>query len=311
MPDLTITSYFQEKKVDPLRYPVSQIEEDTDFLQIKVVKYQAPGFEGSQFEQPTSSNTVAENIETPIATIFLPIPENIQDSNAVNWGEDSLNGLAARGIGLSAAAIGSNEGFVETAAGFLTGAGAFAEDLTGISAGIRNSFIAAKAVGQFTNVNAQGVVTRQTGQIVNPNMELLFNNVTLRSFNFQFDLAPRDKTESIVIKNIIRIFKRSMNAKKNGTGSSNIEDESRGLFISSPDVFQLSYKTGGNDHKFLNKFKPMALLNMAVNYTGSGTYATYDDTTPVHMQLSLQFQELNPIYAEDYNTLTEEDGVGF
>ena len=43
--------------------------------------------------------------------------------------------------------------------------------------------------------------------------------------------------------------------------------EAKGLFIASPDVFQLSYKTGGEDHKFLNRFKPMALLNMAVNYT--------------------------------------------
>jgi len=311
MPDLTITSYFQEKKVDPLRYPVSQIEKDTDFLQIKVIKYQAPGFEGSQFEQPTSSNALAANIETPIATIFLPIPENIQDSNAVNWGDDSLNGLAARAIGESNRFIGSDGNLLEGGAKFLQGMANFAGDMTKINAGVRNSFIAAKAVGAFTNVNAQGVITRQTGQVLNPNMELLFNNVTLRSFNFQFDLAPRDKTESIVVKNIIRIFKKSMNAKKFGTGGTGGTEGSRGLFISSPDVFQLSYKTGGNDHKFLNKFKPMALLNMAVNYTGSGTYATYDDTTPVHMQLSLQFQELNPVYAEDYNTLTEEDGVGF
>ena len=48
-------------------------------------------------------------------------------------------------------------------------------------------------------------------------MELLFNNVTLRSFNFQFDLAPRNKNESRVIKNIIRTFKKSMNAKNSGT----------------------------------------------------------------------------------------------
>jgi hypothetical protein len=288
------------------RYPNAQIKEDTDFLQIKVVKYQAPGFRGNRFAQQTSSDALAANIETPIATIFLPIPENIQDSNAVNWGDDSLNGLAARGIGLSAAAIGSDKDFVKTAKDFFTGAGAFAEDLTGISAGIRNSFIAAKAVGAFTNVNAQGVVTRQTGQVLNPNMELLFNNVTLRSFNFQFDLAPRDKKESETIKAMLRLFKRSMNAKKNGT------EGAKGLFIASPDVFQLSYKTGGEDHKFLNRFKPMALLNMAVNYTGSGTYATYDDTTPVHMKLSLQFQELNPVYAEEYDT-TEEGklGVGF
>ena len=50
---------------------------------------------------------------------------------------------------------------------------------------------------------------------------------------------------------------------------------------------------------------------MAVNYTGSGTYATYDDTTPVHMQLSLQFQELNPVYSEDYDKEEGKLGVGF
>lgn len=296
--------------VDPLRYPISQIKDDTDYLQIKVVKYQAPGFniggdsEDNNFRQPTSSDTLAANIETPIATIFLPIPENIQDSNAVNWGDDSLNGLAARAIGSAIRVIGDDGNIIDATKRLATEAASFAGDAMNIPGTVRNSFIAAKAVGAFTNVNAQGVITRQTGQVLNPNMELLFNNVTLRSFNFQFDLAPRNQKESRVIKNIIRTFKRSMNAKKTGTGSG-------GLFIASPDVFQLSYKTGGNDHKFLNKFKPMALLNMAVNYTGSGTYATYDDTTPVHMQLSLQFQELNPVYAEEYNQLTEEDGVGF
>ena len=284
------------------RYPNAQLGEDTDFLQIKVVKYQAPKFIGNEFQQPTSSDTLAANIETPLATIFLPIPENIQDSNAVNWGDDSLNGLAARAIGSAAGVIGDNGNFINAAKRLGAEAAAFAGDMTKIDAGVRNSFIAAKAVGAFTNVNAQGVISRQTGQVLNPNMELLFNNVTLRSFNFQFDLAPRNKNESRVIKNIIRTFKRSMNAKKNG---------SVGLFISSPDVFQLSYKTGGEDHKFLNRFKPMALLNMAVNYTGSGTYATYDDTTPVHMQLSLQFQELNPVYSEDYDKEEGKLGVGF
>ena len=288
--------------VDLLRYPIAQIDKDTDFLEIKVVKYEAPGFNPGSFQQTTSSDSLAKNIETPIATIFLPIPENIQDSNAVNWGDDSLNGLAARAIGESKKFIGSDGNLIEGGAKFLQGMANFAGDMTKINAGVRNSFIAAKAVGAFTNVNAQGVITRQTGQVLNPNMELLFNNVTLRSFNFQFDLAPRNKNESRVIKNIIRTFKRSMNAKKNG---------SVGLFISSPDVFQLSYKTGREDHKFLNRFKPMALLNMAVNYTGSGTYATYDDTTPVHMQLSLQFQELNPVYSEDYDKEEGKLGVGF
>lgn len=284
------------------RYPNAQIESDTDFLEIKVVKYQAPGFDNRSFKQPISSENLDQNIKTPIATIFLPIPENIQDSNAVNWGADSLNGLAARGIGSAAKVIAGDGNIIDFGKNLVSETKGFLSEVTDISDNIRNSFIAAKAVGAFTNVNAQGVITRDSGQVLNPNMELLFNNVTLRSFNFQFDLAPRDKKESETIKAMLRLFKKSMNAKNTGSAD---------LFISSPDIFQLSYKTGGEDHKFLNRFKPMALLNMAVNYTGSGTYATYDDTTPVHMQLSLQFQELNPVYAEEYDKEEGLLGVGY
>lgn len=49
---------------------------------------------------------------------------------------------------------------------------------------------------------------------------------------------------------------------------------------------------------------------MAVNYTGSGQYATYSDATPVHMQMTLQFQELSPIYAEDYFKEGDQGTIG-
>ena len=287
-----------------LRYPNAQIEDETDFLEIKVVRYEAPGFNSDQFAQDTSSESLANNIETPLAYIFLPIPENIQDSNAVDWGENSLNGIAARAIGVGRNAIGEDNIFGAAGELFKGGANLVGGlQAAGIDQTKIQNFFAAKAVGALGfNVDAKGVISRATGQVLDPNMELLFNNVTLRSFNFEFDLAPRDRTESQTIKQMLRLFKKSMNAKKGGD---------KGIFISSPDVFQLSYKSGTEDHKFLHKFKPMALLNMSVNYTGSGTYATYDDTTPVHMKLSLSFQELNPVYADDYNDLTEEDGVGF
>ena len=48
---------------------------------------------------------------------------------------------------------------------------------------------------------------------------------------------------------------------------------------------------------------------MAVNYTNAGTYATYDNGTPVSITMSLTFKELNPIYSEDYDELSV--GVGF
>jgi hypothetical protein len=50
---------------------------------------------------------------------------------------------------------------------------------------------------------------------------------------------------------------------------------------------------------------------MSVNYTGSGTYATYADATPVHMIMTLNFQELTPIFAEDYDKGPGATGVGY
>jgi hypothetical protein len=138
-------------------------------------------------------------------------------------------------------------------------------------------------------------------------MELLFKGVQLRSFNFSFNLAPRDKNESREVKNIIRTFKKSMAARSSsGAGA--------GLFISSPNIFQLEYRSGNIKHPFLHSFKPCALLNMGVDYTGSGSYATYEDATPVHMKLNLSFQEINPVYFSDYKDekdLTDADGVEY
>ena len=81
------------------------------------------------------------------------------------------------------------------------------------------------------------------------------------------------------------------------------------LFIGSPNLFQLEYKTGNAAHPFLNRFKVCALSDLQVNYTASGTYATYGDGTPVHINVAMQFKEINPIYAEDYQD--EPGGVGF
>ena len=294
----------KSEEIQKLRYPNAQIEDDTDFLEIKVVRYEAPKFNANEFQQGTSSESLAKNIETPLAYIFLPIPENIEDSNAVDWGSNSLNGIAARAIGVARDTVGEDNA-LKAVGTLISGTGGIIGGLetAGVDQTKIQNFFAAKAVGALGfNVDAKGVVSRATGQVLNPNMELLFNNVTLRSFNFEFDLAPRDKAESKTIKDMLRLFKKSMSAKKGGQ---------KGIFISSPDVFKLCYKTGGQNHKFLHSFKPMALLNMSVNYTGSGTYATYDDTTPVHMKLSLSFQELNPVYSEDYDTEEGSLGVGY
>jgi hypothetical protein len=46
-------------------------------------------------------------------------------------------------------------------------------------------------------------------------------------------------------------------------------------------------------------------------YTGDGTYATYHDGTPVSMTMNLSFQELTPVYNEDYDNADGSIGVGY
>lgn len=302
-----------KRKFGSFRYPIARLENDSDYLEIKVVEYQAPGFEtggdGQALRLQTSSESLKKNKEDILGTIFLPVPEAVTDSNGVSWGENTLNGLEAAGLGVVTGMI-----TADTAGGALKEGGEKASEtikqLTGDKGSISaiNSIFASAAVGALGGTSSpESILARQSGSILNPNMELLFNGVQLRSFSFDFDFAPRDENESTEIKKIIRAFKTSMNAK-NGSGG---DDQTSGLFVKSPDVFQLTYKTGRKNHQFLHKFKPMALLNMAVNYTGAGTYATYDNTAPVHMKVNLSFQELNPIYSEDYETEEGKEGTGF
>ena len=292
---------------------MARLDNDSDYLEIKIVEYKAPGFlasgTGQSLRVQTSSESIKNN-EIILGHIFLPIPEAITDSNGVSWGEDSLNGLAASALGVVGGAMKKNTGgeaIKALTSGAVNKAGGLLSDE--MTASAINSSLAAAAINTIVpnaNIQGTGVFTRQTGAVLNPNMELLFGGVQLRSFSFDFDLVPRDEQESNVIKKIIRTFKKSMNAK-NSSG----DDKSTGLFIKSPDVFKLTYKTGRRNHEFLHKFKPMALLNMGVNYTGAGTYATYDNTAPVHMKINLSFQELNPIYSEDYETQEGQEGTGF
>tara|TARA_Y100001958_G_C21156463_1_gene491376 strand:+ start:203 stop:1117 length:915 start_codon:yes stop_codon:yes gene_type:complete len=299
-----------KRKFGDFRYPMARLESDSDYLQIQVLEYQPPGFETTE-QQPlrlrTSSEAIKKNKETILGNVFLPIPESVTDSNGVTWGENSLNGLAAAGLGIAMGGITADSvGKAMNTMGEKTGTAinSLVSDKGSVSA--INSIFASAAVNALGgNVEPGDILSRQSGAVLNPNMELLFGGVQLRTFSFDFDFAPRDREESEVIKKIIRSFKISMNAKQQSEGEGN------GLFIKAPDVFQLTYKTGSDDHLFLHRFKPMAMLNMAVNYTGAGTYATYDNTSPVHMKLNLTFQELNPIYSEDYESEEGKGGTGF
>lgn len=298
-----------------LRYPLKKIDRSDDYLKIDIIKYQPPGF-GNQpgsFALNTSDQTYLSNSSKPtiLKTIYLPVPDNLQDSNTASWGASTLNPIEA---GVSAAFESGMTGGVKDMFKKILAGGKNIQEFA--QTGLGQDAIASAAAGFAVKTllgggaDVQSFVQRQTGLVANQNIELLFNGVAIRpEFTFGYDLVPRSKEESEIIKKIIRQFKYHSAARK---GSPEF-GPAAGLFLKTPNVFKLTYMSGNKEHPFLHKFKICALMGMSVDYAASGTYSTYPDATPTHMKMALTFKELTPIYAEDYNDLANkgDTSVGY
>ena len=291
-----------------LRYPLTKLESSDDYLKITALEYTAPGFispEG-RFDAPTAGDP--NDIKKELDYFILPIPDDIKDTNATGWGESSLNPLqvAVGGLlqgGLESASLKDAEKKLKLG---------FDKVMEQLPSGSTQKLVNSALIAGGTNIllgrnlKLDNVLSRYAGAVTNSNIELIFSGVSLRQpFSFAFDMVPRSQREAQVIKQIIRKFKQYSAAKKQGLGTGS------GLFLKAPDVFRLEYMSGGNRHPYLNRFKICALQSVVVNYTGSGTYATYSDGAPVNTILGLTFRELSPIYAEDYNTGIGAEGTGF
>ena len=254
-----------------------------------------------------ASDQLNETNEKSIFYVELPIPQDVNDSNTVTWGDDSLNILQLAGLAAAQQALENPKKAFDEAKNFLTGG--IVDAMGGIQEDTKSAITAAisgKAIDALGgNVSMNSAIGRAEGMALNSNLELLFDSVNLRTFPFTINFSPRTRQESTMVKHIIRAFKSSMAAKK-GTS----EQGQGGIFLRAPDVFQLRYLHRGKDHPFLNSFKHCALTGMSVNYTGAGTFASYSDGTPVNIKMSLTFKELNPIYFEDYDSFKANDGNG-
>lgn len=319
-----------------LRYPYDMLTESTDYLQIDLISKsfagkkttkigntdvttlirppkaqrddktgQIGGFAKTGKGQDVSNvNKLSENFVTKNnGIILLPIPSNISDSNSINFSEDKLDAATAAAAGYAydiMTTSGTDFKEILTEIGkkttsALQGLQSNSSDIKKIVLG--NLAAQAAGIAGVGNVSLDQILARSEGKILNPNMELLFNGPTIRSFKFSFKMTPRGPEEAKQCKLIIGSLKRHMTPKP------------AGVFLGTPDFFELRYRQGSLEHPFLHKFKQCVLTDMSVNYTGENTYATYDDGTPVSMIMDLTFKELEPIYSKDYSD--KDPGVGY
>jgi hypothetical protein len=273
-----IETKINRTEYENLKYPLNLSTSEQDVVQFTMFSY---GLRKVDF--PTlGKRDFNKKIN---GSVTLSIQPRISDSNTVSWNDSTMSALQG-------AAVGGSLGFIE---------GGFAqteqdiEKLKTIFQGSEGSTLstALKAFFAQSATGTQNLFSRLTGGIVNPNLELLFENPDLRVFNYSFQLSPREPQEAIAIKKIIRFFKQGMAVQRS-------EAE---LFLKAPNVFEIRYLLPGEqDHPYLNRIKKCALTNCSVDYTPTGSYMTFagNEKSMVSYNLSLTFKELEPIYADDY-----------
>jgi hypothetical protein len=280
---------------EDVRYPVDLALEHQDCIKFSILEYKPSLAKRSNTSTGQSISRIVEVKDgvpqigkKPLGTITLPIPAGINDSNTVGWQEDTINKL--------------QEQFGAVAQGFISGGAAGA---TPAAQGASNTFSDAVKSGDLQKqlsgmiagaaVSNSSIQQRTTGTIFNNNLELLFNGPSLRSFAFSFKLSPRNAPEAKNIMKIIRFFKQAMSVKRSKTS----------LLLKTPHTFAISYITSNKQHPYLNKFKECALTGFNVDYTPEGQYMTYmssdiDERSMISYQISLTFQELEPVFDDDY-----------
>ena len=329
--------FFDGKK--SAQYPIDALYGRTNFVQtsgesqdhlvISQYKYKPPRADdiwGKTQPGVIITQGIARNspLDEFLGLVKMPMPNAIQDSNNVAWGEDTVNALEAAALNtvqpkladiLKSGGTGAAAAITDLILGGSGSAGgsAMAAQVLGrIGFGAMNTpggnfgstILAPEAVARILGAagietSAEAILARKEGVVPNSNLELLFSGPTLRQFAFVYKMSPRSREEARTVNQILRFFKQGMAAKK--LLSTAGDTDGRSYFLGTPNVFRLQYRTTEDEAiKGLNRIKTCALTGTSVNYTPEGAFASYDRGQPVSVLLSLNFQELEPIYDTDY-----------
>ncbi len=282
-----------------LCYPTTMRRSLQDNIKIDIIKFNPKVISGGASQARFADTTDAEGITTTgaqkkkgatIGTVILPIPGSVQDGNKTDWGSGTMTPVDMAKANVVKSLLGKEGG---SAAG---------QEINTIVNQTQNDQMMDEGLKSFFTEQLTGttdLLSRTAGAVLNPNMELLFKGPSLRAFSFSWKMSPRDQKESIVIAKIIRTFKQSMAPQKTKSG----------LFLKAPNIYQLTFQKGTDTHKFLPKMKECALNDCSVNYTPDGGYMTYDNSAMVAVEMTLSFQEMEPIYNNDMSH--EYDSIGY
>ena len=269
-----------------LRYP-EKMDEKQDAIKFTLRDFKPREWDKTQpgvLKERSRENAALHKFD--MGSVILPMPGGIKDAAQYDWGNASMNPLEALAAQTAMAAFTSGDAVSGLLKGVVNDMGA--SDMTKTA----QQLIA----GQISGTGGQ--LLQRQGAVINPNVELLFGKPQLRSFQFNFNLSPRNAKEAQTVKQIIRLFKQASAPRRT----------IKGYFLRTPLVYQLEYI---NNAYNLNRFKECAMINFSTDYTPNGNYSTFRDGTMTQYKIAMEFTELDPIFNDDYDTLDKEDPTNF
>ena len=215
------------------------------------------------------------------ATFFLPLPNNLQESNSHSWNEENGWFDSFAGGAVAGAAIGA-------AAGKAAGAGTVGQVATGLAGAASGNALKAgiKALEPITANIAK--MTGSQNYKYYENKIQMYNNSAFRSITLAWTLIPNNQKESNTIHELIREIK--MYASPQTLAGK--------MLLRSPHFFKLD---------FFNKtirdalqFSEVVINNIDVTYSPGGNMDLFHDAMPKSVELQIQFTERQPKTAEDW-----------
>ena len=223
-------------------------------------------------------------------SIAIYLPPNVQDNLSAAY-----NGMATGMIGAAAqAGAGAmkdlkNDDFEGAASAIVDGAGAI---------GTKLAVNAAAGIGEALGGGEGGeeLLNKAFGQANNPYLEVLFDQMALRQFTYNFTFAPRSEEETKDVQKIIHMFRFHMAPEL---------QQGEGRFLTLPSEFDIHYmymaKDGTNsENDYYNKISTCVLTNCTVDYT-PGAVRSFADGAPTQITMGLTFKETETLTKDKIN----------
>ena len=220
--------------------------------------------------------------------IALYMPPSVQVSYDVKYNGDEKIGSLAQ-VGLAAIEAFRSDGSTTTKLNNLKSA--IGSTSTEGFKNILNSTLDTLAPG------ARALQQIESGKVITPRMELMFEGVGRRSFNYTFVFIPKSEGEAKMVERIVQAFKENMMPEYTN------DTTRREMKI--PNTFDITYMYQNAANGFLNKISECFLTKADVQY-GADRFTAYESTKGIHGEgppaqkttLTLSFTELEVLSKE-------------